>query len=71
MSYEHTCEDIKTIISISKEPLVIRDVLKWDVLNWSLSDWKEKLGDEELLVRCGKNASTAVCRGVTYHMEFL
>lgn len=52
--------DIKTIISKAKEPLVIRNIIKWDILKWSLLDWNEKLGNEELQTRCGKNLPTPV-----------
>lgn len=54
-------EEIKNIISTSKEPLLFRNVLKWDILSWSLVDWNKELGKEELQIRCGKNLPTSVC----------
>lgn len=54
-------EEIKNIINTFKEPLLFRNILKWDILSWGLVDWNKELGEEELVIRCGKNLPTLVC----------
>lgn len=53
-------ESIKSIITNAREPLIIRNCLKWDILNWSLLKWNEILKNEELQTRCGRNLPTPV-----------
>ncbi|XP_054261421.1 HSPB1-associated protein 1 homolog isoform X3 [Macrosteles quadrilineatus] len=51
-------EDIKDLISNTKEPLLLNRILSWDVLKWSLDDWIKGLGDTKLDFRLGTKQCT-------------
>ncbi|XP_054261420.1 HSPB1-associated protein 1 isoform X2 [Macrosteles quadrilineatus] len=53
-------EDIKDLISNTKEPLLLNRILSWDVLKWSLDDWIKGLGDTKLDFRLGTKQCTKV-----------
>lgn len=46
-------EELKYIIENFNQPVIFKNLIKWQMLNWSLEDWKNKLKGEKLL--CRKN----------------
>ncbi|KAG5896363.1 hypothetical protein JTB14_005841 [Gonioctena quinquepunctata] len=58
MNEELKASKIKCIINNSKEPILIRNTLKWELLDWSLEDWKNNIGDEKMVFRLGRNQKT-------------
>lgn len=55
-----TPEQIKQIITNANFPIIISNLLDWDCLSWNLKDWNDRLGEEKLQFRCGRNIYTQV-----------